>query len=293
MILVTGATGLNGGELVRRLSARGVPVRALVRSRAKAEALRSLPMVEIVEGDMARPDTLAEALRGVGRALLISSSDPTMLEVQSNFIDAAKRAGVRHIVKFSGIMPDIDSPFRFARMHGEIERRLERSGLAFTHLRPGEFMHAYFRQVPSILAKGAMFLPMEDARIASIDIADIAEVASFVLTTSGHEGKIYPLTGPEALTMAEVAERLARATGKAIRYVSITPEEARKVRLAAGMPPYLVDALDELYAERRRGKEARVFPTVEAILGRPATPFDTFASRYAAVFRGETSATTT
>jgi uncharacterized protein YbjT (DUF2867 family) len=293
MILVTGATGLNGGELVRRLSARGVPVRALVRSRAKAEALRNLPMVEIVEGDMARPDTLAEALRGVDRALLISSSDPTMLEVQSNFIDAAKRAGVRHVVKFSGIMPDIDSPFRFARMHGEIERRLERSGLAFTHLRPGEFMHAYFRQVPSILAKGAMFLPMEDARIASIDIGDIAEVAGVVLTTSGHEGKIYPLTGPEALTMAEVAERLSRAVGKAIRYVSIMPEEARKVRLAAGMPPYLVEALDELYAERRRGKEARVFPTVEAILGRPATPFDTFASRYAAVFRGEKSATTT
>ena len=291
MILVTGATGLNGGELVRRLSAKGVPVRALVRTPAKAEGLSRLPMVEVVQGDMARPDTLAEALRGVDRALLISSSDPTMLDVQSNFIDAAKRAGVRHVVKFSGIMPDIDSPFRFARMHGEIERRLERSGMAFTHLRPGEFMHAYLRQVPSILAKGAMFLPMEDARIASIDIGDIAEVAGVVLTTSGHEGKIYPLTGPEALTMTEVAERLTRAAGRAIRYVNVAPEEARKAQLAAGMHPYLVDALAELFAERRKGKEARVFPTVETILGRPATPFETFASRYAAIFRGEKPAT--
>jgi uncharacterized protein YbjT (DUF2867 family) len=287
MILVTGATGLNGGELVRRLWAKGVPVRALVRSRAKAEGLSRLPMVQVVEGDMARPDTLAEPLRGIERALLISSSDPTMLDVQSNFIDAAKKAGVRHVVKFSGIMPDIDSPFRFARMHGEIERRLERSGMDFTHLRPGEFMHAYFRQVPTILARGALFLPMEEARIASVDIGDIAEVASVVLTTSGHEGKIYPLTGPEALTMTEVAERLSRATGKTIRYVNVAPEEVRKAQLAAGMHPYLVDALAELFAERRKGKEGQVFPTVQNILGRPPTPFEAFASRNAQIFRGE------
>src|SRR5580704_16092587 len=175
MILVTGATGLNGSELVRRLSARGVPVRGLVRNSAKAAALAALPKVEIVEGDMARPQTLAAALRGVDRAMLISSSDAAMLEIQSNFIAAAKSAGVKHVVKLSGIMPELDSPFRFARMHGEIERRLEASGLAFTHLRAGEFMSSYFRQVPAIVGKGALFLPMEDAKIASIDVGDIAE----------------------------------------------------------------------------------------------------------------------
>src|SRR6267143_2073666 len=106
-----------------------------------------------------------------------------MLDAQSGFIDAARAAGVRHVVKLSGIMPELDSPFRFARMHGEIERRLEASGMAFTHLRAGEFMHAYFRQVPSIVAKGALFLPMENAKIASIDISDIAEVAVAVLTS--------------------------------------------------------------------------------------------------------------
>src|SRR5689334_19755682 len=156
MILVTGATGLNGSELVRRLSAKGVPVRALVRNVAKAEGLANLPLVEIVVGDMARPETLVEPLRGVDRAMLISSSDPAMLEVQANFIDAAKQAGVRHVVKLSGIMPDRDSPFRFARMHGEAEKKLEDSGMAFTHLRAGEFMPAYFRQVPSIVARGVM-----------------------------------------------------------------------------------------------------------------------------------------
>jgi uncharacterized protein YbjT (DUF2867 family) len=287
MILVTGATGLNGGELVRLLSGRGIHVRALVRSRTRAAALSSLANVEIVEGDMARPETLSEPLRGVDQAMLISSSDPAMLEIQSNFIDAARRAGVEHVVKLSGIMPDTDSPFRFARMHGEIERKLERSGIAFTHLRAGEFMHAYFRQVPAIVAKGAFFLPMEDARIASIDIGDIAEVAAKALTEPGHEGKIYPLTGPEALTMAEVAQKLSAATGRAIRYVNVSPDEARNAQLAAGVPQYTADALAELFAERRKGKESQVSPVIEGIIGRRATSFDEFATRNAAIFRGE------
>ena len=287
MILVTGATGLNGKELLRKLSARGVAVRALVRNPAKAEAIAALPHIEIVQGDMAQPETLVIALRGVDRAMLISSSDPVMLDVQSNFIDAAKQAGVKHVVKLSGIMPELDSAFRFARMHGEIEKRLEASGMAFTHLRAGEFMPAYFRQVPNITAKGAILLPMEEARIASIDVGDIAEIAARVLTGAGHEGKIYPLTGPQALTMAEVAEKLSAAIGKTIRYVNVPPEAARQAQLAAGMPPFLADALFELFAERRNGKEARVWPDAAALLGRPPTSFDEFARRNAAVFRGE------
>lgn len=287
MILVTGATGLNGGELVRLLSARGVSVRALVRNPSQAAALSSMPNVDIVEGDMARPETLAEPLRGVDKAMLISSSSPTMLEVQSNFIDAARKAGVRHVVKLSGIIPDVDSPFRFARMHGGIELKLERSGIAFTHLRAGEFMHSYFRQVPAIVARGALFLPMDDARIASIDVGDIAEVAARALTESGHEGKTYPLTGPEALTMAEVAEKLSAATGREIRYVNVVPEEAKRARLAAGVPEYTADALDELFAERRKGKESQVYPTFEVLIGRQPTSFDEFARRNAAIFRGE------
>jgi uncharacterized protein YbjT (DUF2867 family) len=287
MILVTGATGLNGKELIRRLSARGVPVRALVRDSAKAAGLAALPRVEIVVADMARPETLVAALDGVDRAMLISSSEPAMLEVQTSFIDAARRAGVRHVVKLSGIMPELDSPFRFARMHGEIERRLEESGMAYTHLRAGEFMPAYFRQVPSIVAKGMIFLPMEDAKIASIDVGDIADVAALALTTPGHEGKTYPLTGPEALTMTEVAAKLSAAIGKPVRYVNVDPEDAKKAQRAAGLPEFMVDGLAELFAERRKGKEGRVFATVPELLGRPATRFDAFVARHAAVFRGE------
>ncbi|MGA8227392.1 MAG: SDR family oxidoreductase [Xanthobacteraceae bacterium] len=287
MILVTGATGLNGTALVRKLSAKGVPIRALVRSAAKAAEIAALPNVEIAIADMAKPETLPAALAGVDRAMLNSSADPAMVEVQSNFIAAAAKAGVRHVVKLSGIMPELDSPFRFARMHGEIEKRLEASGMAFTHLRAGEFMPSYFRQVPMILAKGALFLPMENQRIASIDIGDLAEIAALVLTNPGHEGKIYPLTGPEALTMTEVAERLSAATGKTIKYINVPPEDVRKAQLAAGVPPYIADALAELFAERRKGKESQVWPIAQTLLGRRPTSFAEFAARNAAIFRGE------
>jgi len=287
MILVTGATGMTGSELVRRLSARGVSVRGLTRNMTKAAALSALPNVEMEEGNMEQPETLSSSLRGIERAMLISSSDARMLEVQSNFIEAARKAGVRYVVKLSGIMPELDSPFRYARMHGEIEKRLEASGMAFTHLRAGEFFTAYFRRVPSIVAKGELTLPMEDARIASIDIGDIAEVAATVLTDTGHEGKIYPLTGPEALSMTEVAEKLSVVTGKPIRYINIAPEEARSANLANGMPPYMADGLFELFAERRKGKEAQVSSVIPEIFGWQATRLDEFAARNAAIFRGE------
>lgn len=287
MILVTGANGLNGTELLKRLSAHGVPVRALVRNRAKASAISALPNVEIVEGDMKRPDSLVQPLRGVDKAVLISTSNEEMQEVQVSFIDAAKKAGVKHVVKLSGIIRDVHSPFRFARMHDEIERHLEASGMAYTHLRSGEFMQAYFRNVPTIMSKGALFLALEEARLASFDVGDLAEVMEIVLTRPGHEGKAYPLTGPESLTMAEVAQRIGAAIGKEVRYVNVSPEEARKARLAAGVPVERADALDELFAERRKGMESRVYPDAGVLLGRPPTTFSEFAKRNAAIFRGE------
>jgi uncharacterized protein YbjT (DUF2867 family) len=128
---------------------------------------------------------------------------------------------------------------------------------------------------------------MGDARIACIDIGDVAEVAATVLTTSGHEDKIYPHTGPDALNMAEVAEKLSAATGKTIRYVDVPPEDAKKARLAAGLPPYLADGLDELFAERRKGKESKVWPTIEKVFGWQPTSFDQFARWNVAIFRGE------
>src|SRR4029453_14369465 len=178
MILVTGASGWSGSAVIREFARRKTPVRALVRSRARARGLETLPDVELIEGDMRRPETLESALRGVARALMISSSDPEMLETQCSFIAAAKRAFVRHGVKFSGKESGAGfdaKRFRFTRMHEEIETYLERSGLAGTHLRPSQFMQVYLREASSIVSTGTLALPLDDASLSPVDLEDVAQ----------------------------------------------------------------------------------------------------------------------
>jgi uncharacterized protein YbjT (DUF2867 family) len=287
-ILVTGATGLAGSAVIREFVRNGYPVRALVRSRAKARAFEAFPTVEVVEGDMSRPATLDAALSGVDRVLLISSSDQQMAERQSTFIDAARKADVRHIVKFSGLSAaDVDTPFVFGSMHAEIERHLEGSGLAWTHLRPSQFMTEYLREVPTILAQSGLFLPLEDAKLVPVDVADIAKAAVALLTTPGHEAKIYAMSGPEALSMEEVAEQISAAIGTVVRYVSITRDARRQALLATGVPSFFVDALDVQAGERLKGTEATVHPETHTALGITPTPFADFARRNAGAFLGE------
>jgi uncharacterized protein YbjT (DUF2867 family) len=289
MILVTGANGLAGSAVIREFARQHSQVRALVRSRAKARALEALPTVELVEGNMLRPETLADALSGVDRALLISSPDLQMVETQSAFIDAAKKADVRQIVKFSGLNASVASPFLFNRMHAEIEDYLERSGVTWTHLRPSQFMTEYLREMPTIVADSAFYLPLEDAKLAPVDMEDIAKAAYALLHNSGHQGKRYEMTGPEALSMGQIAEQISLAIGRTVRYVNVSPAERRQALLAAGLPPYVVDALDVQARERRKGAtgEAVVHPETHTALGIPPTTFAEFARRNAAVWRGE------
>ena len=289
IILVTGATGTTSREIVRKLSESGAYVRVLVRDIAKAQALSldSLPHVTVFEGDLGNSESLVPALSRANKAMLISSSNPEMEDVQINFIETAKKFNLNHIVKLSGIIADINSPFRYARMHAEIERRLENSGISFTHLRAGEFMQSYFRQVPNIIERDSLFLPMENQRIASIDVSDVAEVAVRILTGMGHKGNVYPVTGTEALTIYEVAEKFSAVLGRKINYVNISPEDANKARRDAGMSEYTVDALDELFAERRKGKESKVYYTMQNVFGLRPTSFDEFIIRNLPVFKGD------
>jgi uncharacterized protein YbjT (DUF2867 family) len=287
-ILVTGASGLAGSAVIREFVRAGYPVRALVRNRANAATFEAFPTVEVVDGDLSRPETLTAALAGVDRVLLLSASNQQMVAAQSSFIDAAKNSGVRHVVKFSGLSAaDVDTPFIFGRMHAEIESYLEGSGLAWTHLRPSQFMTEYLREVPTILAQGALFLPLEDAKLVPVDVVDIAKAAYRLLTTSGHAGRVYAMSGPEALTMAEVAGQLSAAVGGTVRYVSISRAARRQALLAAGVPSFFVDALDVQAGERRKGTEATVHAETHAALGISPTTFAEFVRRNAGAFLGE------
>jgi uncharacterized protein YbjT (DUF2867 family) len=289
-ILVTGAAGQSGSAVLREFAQHQNPVRALVRNRASAPALHALPNIEVVEGDMLRPDTLDAALDGVDRALMISSANQQMVETQCAFIDASRNAGVRHIIKFSGAESGIGfdpEKFRFTRMHEQIERYLERSGLAWTHLRPSQFMQVYLREVPTIKAKNALFLPLENIRLSPVDVEDIAKAAYALLRDGNHEGKSYDMTGPEALTMTEIAERISAAIGRTICYVNVSVAERRQALLAAGIPADFADALDEQAVERLKHPESRVYLGTHEALGIKPTTFAEFARRNAAAFRGE------
>lgn len=286
MILVTGGTGTTGSEIIRELSAAGAKrVRALVRNPEKASFIREAGF-ETVEGDFDRPETLEAALAGVERALLLTAPDPRTFEHQRGFIEAAKRAGTRHVVKFSAIGADAGGPEGFGKWHGQAEDELKASGLAWTMIQPNFFMQNLLGQAQTIAREGVIYQPAGDARASFVDARDIAAVAARVLLGDGHEGKSYVVTGPEALSYGEVAERLSAATGRTVRYVSITPEQFRQGALAAGLPEWLADALGVLNEIFAAGKASVVTNVVREVGGKEPTTFAEFARDHAGAFGG-------
>jgi uncharacterized protein YbjT (DUF2867 family) len=283
VILVTGATGKVGQEVVRQLAAAGVPLRALVRDPMRASNIR-LPGVEIVVGDLAVPGTLDRAFAGIDRVFLLSPANPEQVTLQGNAIEAASRAGVRAMVKLS-VAGGPDSGTQIGRWHWTTEKQLESSGIGFTMLRPGLYMQQALTFAPSIAATGSFSIPMGTGEVAMIDARDVAAVAVCALTTDGHDRKIYDLTGPEALSFDAVADQIAEAIGKRVSYVHVPPEYARKQMLAAGVPRWLADDMLVLFASFREGYGSSVSPTVETVTGKPPRSFRQFARDSAQRFR--------
>jgi uncharacterized protein YbjT (DUF2867 family) len=287
MILVTGATGTTGREIVSELHKLGASgVRALVRDPARAAFIREAGF-ETTEGDFDRPETLGPALEGVERALLLTPPSPQTFEQQRAFVEAARRAGVHHVVKFSAVGADANAPEGFGKWHGQSEELLKSSGLAWTMLQPNFFMQNLLGQAEQIKSTGAVYQPGGDARASLIDTRDIAAVAARTLTEEGHEGQTYVLTGPAALSYHEVAAKLSEAAGRDIKYVPITPEQFREGALGAGLPEWLVSALERLNEIFASGQAAEVNDNVRRVGKKEPTTFDQFARDYAAAFKGE------
>jgi uncharacterized protein YbjT (DUF2867 family) len=284
MILVTGATGKTGFDVVRGLSIVGAGVRALVRDASKAKALRR-PGVEVAVGDLEKPATLSAALRGCDRVFLCSSSDPRQVELQGNLIRAAKAAGVKHIVRIGVLGTALDSPVPFGRWHAETEKQLIAAGIAWTFLRPHFFMQNFLGFAPSIKAQNAFQMPMRGGKIALVDTRDVAAVAVEALTGSGHERKIYDITGPEALSGYDLAQKLSKALGRPISYVDVPAGEAKKGMIAGGAPEWLANAMVAFYGVFAAGHSAAVSPVVGEITGYPPRTFDDWARENAAAFR--------
>ncbi len=283
MILVIGATGTNGREVVRRLAGAGQRVRALVRDPARADGL-NLPTVELAQGDLGDPASLDRAFAGVSRAFVVTAVDQRAGEWFAIAFNAAKRAGKPHVVKFSG-MGAGTTDAALLRQHGETDEMLKASGLPYTILRPNSFFQNMLWSAGTIKDHGAFYLPMRDGRQSLVDVRDIAAVAVKVLTETGHEGKVYEITGPESLSYAEVAATLTRVLGKPVRYVDVPPAVAKDSMLKAGMPGWNADAVTELYGAFATGQFGYTTDTVQRITGQPPIPFEQWTREKATAFQ--------
>ncbi|MEK7383712.1 MAG: NAD(P)H-binding protein, partial [Elusimicrobiota bacterium] len=185
MILVTGATGKVGRELILELKIRKLPFKVLARDAAKARAL--LGPVDCVPGDFNVPETLEKAMAGAHAAFLLSPADPRMVAWQTAFARAAKKAGVKRLVKVSAIVADAKSPIALGRWHGEIEEEIKRLDISFVMLQPAYFYQNFLGLAPLIL-RGVLPGPMGTSRFAMVDARDVAAAAAAALATPAHDG---------------------------------------------------------------------------------------------------------
>lgn len=275
-ILVSNANGKVGQEVAKALHARGEKVRVGARDVAKAKA--EFPWAQVVELDLGKPETVATAMIGINA--VFSATPYQLLPVgEEALIAGAKAAGVKLFVKMSalGVESNPNSP------HSIVEKALAASGLAWTILRPTFFMQNYATQAAETVKAGAIYEPAGQGATSFIDTRDIADVAVVALTHPGHEGKAYSLTGPAALSRAEVAGLLSQASGHTVTYVEV--DDAALRGAMAGAPPSLIELMSALFGYVRQGFTSAVTPDVSLVTGRPARDFAAFAADHAAVWK--------
>ncbi len=287
-ILVTSATGKVGAEVVKQLAAAEIKFRAAIHTPQKAVNLKGL-VKDAIEFDFNKPATVKKALIGVEKVFLVTPTSDKAVEMTSNFVKAAKEAGVKHIVKLSSLSASTEAT-TLGKWHRECEKIIEQSGIPYTFLRPTFFMQNFTTSyLEDIKIQGAFHLPCGNGKVSLIDVKDIAAAAVAALTRPGHENKIYTLTGPEALTLTEVADIFTEKLNKMVTYLDIAEEGyendpqkrkegARSMLKAKGLSDWLVGALLETYRSIKSGNQAVVTNTVQEITGKQPTKFTQFAT---------------
>ena len=264
MIAVTGATGGIGGRVAPRLAERGAELRLIVRDPARAPELPGAEVVQV--SDYGAGEEMRRAFDGAERLLLVSFEESRdRLEKHKAAIDAAVAAGVGHVVYTSYFGAAADCTFLLGRNHFQTEEHLRASGLDWTALRD----NFYLDVLPGFAAEGAVRGPAGDGRMAAVARDDVADVAVEALAVDGHAGQAYPLTGPDAMSMAEIAERLSAFTGRPVEYVEETMDEAWESRRPSGAPDWMIEAWISTYTAVAEGELDGPTDTVERITGHP------------------------
>jgi len=282
-IAVTGATGNVAPQIIALLRAGGHHVRALVRNPAKAATLAAQG-VELVEGDLSRPRTLTHAFDGVDAVLSIAPPGPLAPQQASAVTWAARQARVGQIVRLSAFGAAHDAPTVNSRLHALSDAELERSDLPYTILKPHFFMQNLFMAAETVVKEGAMYLALGDGKMGMIDVTDIAAVAAQVLTTPGHLGKTYVMTGPASIDMHQVAAAFTEAVGKPVRYVPIPVAGLDQGMAQMGMDEFTRTLLCDYFTAYSSGWGDVVTDTVPQLLGRPARSIADFAHSVAPAF---------
>jgi len=272
MILVTGASGNVGKEVLKQITQAGVEVRAAFQSVSKAAGTPS--GVDIVSLDYNRPETLQTALKGADRVFLVGPPTAQLTALERKAMQVIAQSDIRQVVKLSAMG---GREAIFTRQHAESEDYIQATGVPYTFLRPNGFMQNMVNyNAPTINAQSAFYGSEGDGRVSHIDIRDVAAVAVRVLTEDGHVGRAYTLTGPEALTNKEIAQILSEELGREIRFINLAPAQLKEALLSAGVPEWNADALLDLQRLYREGKATTVTRDVEQILGRQPINFAQF-----------------
>lgn len=281
MILVAGATGTVGRELVAELARRGAKVRAVSRNPGAAVFPAGVEPVAIDLGD---PRMLGPALAGIERVFILANG-PARLDHETSLVAAARRAGVARLVKLSTLtVEDATAVDIITQWHRAAEQAVTGSGLSWTILRPGAFMSNTLSWAAMIRHQSRVFAPFPDVRTAALDPADVAACAAALLLEEGHEGQVYPLTGPEPISARDQVVTLGELLGREVAITEIPAEVARQRMVQAGTPAQIADAVLVTLAGAGTGPGDRVQPTIRQLTGRPPRPFRDWAMRNIALF---------
>lgn len=289
LTLVTGATGRIGSELCRLLCAAGQPVRAFVRTPARAAALAAVG-AELAVGDFGDPDAVAAAMRGVRRVFMVTPDTPRQAQVESDLIDAAERAGVARLVKVSAFAAGLVPPLGYGIGHAAIEDRLRHATLAWAVLRPYVFMQNFLDLAAVIVNRGIIPLPLGAARVSFVDARDVARVGQVLLREDAPSGRVFEVSGPMAMTVADVAAALTGALGTGVCYKAVPGWLAGLTMLAGGVSRWHVRRRLALLRMLRAGGEAAVRDTVPRLTGTPARVFSEFVYDHRKAFLRATGA---
>ena len=281
MIVLTGATGTIGSALSEQLSKAGTKIRVIARNPEKAKKDSNIEVVKATYDDKAALDS---AFRGTTTAFLLTSPAPESVQWNKNIIDAARKAGVKHVVRLSVMGSDKNSPVKMATWHWESDEYLKSSGLEWTLVQPTYFMQNFLGSASTIKKDGAFYGAAKDGKIAAIDARDIAAVAAKALTEQGHAGKTYPITGKEPLTHAEFAARVGKVIGKSVKYVDMPPDQFKAGLKSAGLQDWYAQDFVTMHQFIAQGGMATPTPTTGELLGKVRT-WDDFFATYAGAFK--------